>query len=239
MPPGVARSGGCETGAVEQDLIRGAIAFVASYAVGALPVAWLLVRRRHGVDLRRTGPGGTGSLDAFAVGGVRTAALAVVLEVLKGAVIGGAARLYTGSGWFVATAIAGCVTGDAFPIGFRRGGRGLVPLVAGLIVGLPFAGLITAITAIPTALFTSMRGSVYDAVVVIAVPVGLLIGTREWQTLAPAAVIVLVLLARSVIRRREREAALLRRPPWQSVIDVGNARQPGERRGQNPRPWDR
>jgi glycerol-3-phosphate acyltransferase PlsY len=224
---------------VEQDLIRGSIAFAVSYTVGALPVAWLLVRRRHGVDLRRAGPGGTGSLDAFAVGGLRTAALAVVLEVLKGAAIGGAARLYTDSGWFVATAIAGCVTGDAFPIGFRRGGRGLVPLVAGLIVGLPFAGLITAITAVPTALFTSMRGSVYDAVVVIAVPVGLVVGTREWQALAPAGVIVLVLLARSGIRRRQREAALLRRPTWRSVIDATDVARPPQPRGQNPRPWDR
>lgn len=211
---------------MEQDLIRGAIAFAVSYMVGALPVAWLLVRRRHGLDLRRAGPGGTGSLDAYAVGGFRTAALAVVLEVLKGAAIGGAARLYTSTGWFVATAIAGCVAGDAFPIGFRRGGRGLVPLVAGLVVGLPFAGLITAITAIPAALFTSMRGSVYDAVVVIAVPVGLVVGTREWQTLAPAAVIVIVLLVRSGIRRRQREAARLRGPVWQTVIDAGDPTRP-------------
>ena len=224
---------------MESDLIRGAIAFVISYAVGGLPVAWLLVRRRHGVDLRQAGPGGTGSLDALAVGGARTAALAVVLEVLKGAAIGGAARLYTNSGWFVATAIAGCVTGDAFPIGFRQGGRGLVPLVAGLIVGLPFAGLITAITAIPTALFTSMRGSVYDAVVVIAVPVGLVVGTRQWQTLAPAAVIVIVLLARSGIRRRQKEAARLRGPVWHTVIDARDVTRPSPPSGQNPRPWER
>lgn len=220
-------------------MIRGAIAFLVGYAVGTLPVAWLLVRRRHGIDLRRTGPGGTGSLDALVVGGVRTAALAVLLEVLKGAAVGAAARIYTDSGWFVATAIAGCVTGDAFPVGFRRGGRGLVPLVAGLIVALPAAGLITAITAIPTAMFTSMRGSVYDAVVVVAVPVGLVVGTREWQTLAPAAVIVIVLLARSSLRRREREAAQLRGPAWRTVIDVGSAARPPTPPGQNPASWDR
>lgn len=224
---------------MQQDLIKGAIAFTVGYLVGALPVAWLLVRRRHGVDLREAGSGGTGSLDAFAAGGVRTAALAIVLEVIKGAAVGAAARLYTGSGWFVATAIAGCVTGDAFPIGFRRGGRGLVPLVAGLVVALPTAGLITAITAIPTALFTSMRGSVYDAVVLVAVPVGLLLGTREWQSLAPAAVIVVVLLARAGIRRRQREAALMRRPAWRIVVDADNPIPPPRPRGQNAPPWDR
>lgn len=224
---------------MQQDVIKGAIAFAVGYLVGALPVAWLLVRRRHGVDLRQTGAGGTGSLDAFAAGGMRTAALAIVLEVIKGAAVGGAARLYTDTGWFVATAIAGCVTGDAFPIGFRRGGRGLVPLVAGLVVALPTAGLITALTAIPTALFTSMRGRVYDAVVLVAVPVGLLLGTREWQSLGPAAVIVIVLLARAGIRRRQKEAALSRRPAWRMVVDADNPIPPQGPHGQNARPWDR
>ena len=209
-----------ETWLVDQAVIRGIAAFAAGYVVGALPVAWLLARRRPGI---------------------RSAVLAVVLEVLKGAAVGLAARLYTDSGWFIATAIAGCVAGDAFPVGFRRGGRGLVPLVSGLVVALPTAGLITAITAIPTALFTSMRGSVYDAVVLVAVPVGLLLGTHEWQSLGPAAAIVLVLLARSHLRRRRREAAVMRRPAWQMVIDVDETG--GESRGlglgrQNRGPWD-
>ena len=232
---------GCDTCRVQQDLLRGAIAFAVAYVIGALPVAWLLVRRRHGVDLRRQGSGGTGSVDTLVVGGVRTTLLVIVLEILKGAAVGLAARLYTDTGWFVATAIAGCVTGDAFPPLFRRGGRGLVPLVAGLVVALPTAGLITAITAIPTALFTSMRGSVYDAVVVISVPVGLLVGTREWQSLAPGAVIVLVLIARSHIRRRRRQAAVMRRPSWQMVVDVDDPAAPrpaGPSGIQNPWPWE-
>ena len=133
------------------------------------------------------------------------------------------------------------MAGDAFPVGFRRGGRGLVPLVAGLLIALPAAGLIAAITAVPTAVFTSMRGSVYDAVVLVAVPVGLLLGTREWQSLAPAAIIVLVLLARSRIRRRQRKAAVMRRPAWQMVVDVdepaGRRPAPGLPR-HNRGPWD-
>jgi len=181
-----------ETWLVDQAVIRGIAAFAAGYVVGALPVAWLLARRRPGI---------------------RSAVLAVVLEVLKGAAVGLAARLYTDSGWFIATAIAGCVAGDAFPVGFRRGGRGLVPLVSGLVVALPTAGLITAITAIPTALFTA----------------------------AEAAAIVLVLLARSHLRRRRREAAVMRRPAWQMVIDVDETG--GESRGlglgrHNRGPWD-
>lgn len=221
-----------------QPVLSGVLAFLVGYVVGALPVAWLLVRHRQGVDLRRRGGG---AFDTLAVAGVRDTMLAVVLEVLKGAAVGLAARLYTDNGWFIATAIAGCVAGDAFPVGFRRRGRGLVPLVAGMIVALPTAGIIMALTALPTALFTSMRGSVYDAVVLVAVPVGLVLGTRQWESLAPAAIIVLVLLARSHLRRRRRQAAVMRRPAWQMVVDADDTAACPPATGlprQNRGPWD-
>lgn len=227
---------------MEPTALAAAIAFVLGYAVGALPVAWLLVRQRHKLDMRYHGLGGTGSLDAFAIGGIRTAMLTVVLEVVKGAVVGLGARFYSPSGWFIAAAIAGCVAGDAFPIGFRRGGRGLVPLVSGLAVALPAAGLVTALVAIPVAVFTSMRGRLYEVTVAIAVPVGLIAGTRDWRTLAPAAFIVVVLWARAELRRRRREARLLGGAGPQVVIDHENGfahNEPVRAQGsQNPRPWD-
>jgi acyl phosphate:glycerol-3-phosphate acyltransferase len=226
---------------VDPGIIAAAVAFAIAYAVGALPVAWLVVRRRHRVDMRQRGFGGTGALDAVAVGGIRTALLAALLEVLKGAAVGLAARLYSPSGWFIATAIAGCVAGDAFPIGFRRGGRGILPLVSGLAVALPTAGIVTAITAIPAAVFTSMRGRIYDAVVTIAIPAGLLLGTREWQSLVPAAVIVAVLLSRAALQRRRRGASLVRGPAWRMVIDADVPATATPKTGssiQNPHPWD-
>ena len=227
---------------MDPSIIVAAVAFVAGYVVGALPVAWLVVRRRHRVDMRQHGLGGTSARDAVAVGGIRTALLAALLEVLKGAAVGLAARLYSPSGWFIATAIAGCVAGDAFPVGFRRGGRGILPLVSGLAVALPTAGLVTAITAIPAAVFTSMRGRIYDAVVTIAIPAGLLLGTREWQSLVPAAVIVAVLLGRAGLQRRRREATLIRGPAWRMVIDADIPATKSTPKNassiQNPQPWD-
>ncbi|HWW10119.1 MAG TPA: glycerol-3-phosphate acyltransferase [Candidatus Acidoferrales bacterium] len=227
---------------MDPTIVAAAVAFAVSYVVGALPVAWLVVRRRHRIDMRQRGVGGTSALNAVAVGGVRTALLAGLLEVLKGAAVGLAARIYSPTGWFIATAIAGCVAGDAFPVGFRRSGRGILPLVSGLAVALPTAGLVTALTAIPAAVFTSMRGRIYDAVVTIAIPAGLLLGTREWQSLAPAAVIVGILLSRAALQRRRREASLIRGPAWRMVIDadVPNA-EPTPKTGssiQNPQPWD-
>jgi glycerol-3-phosphate acyltransferase PlsY len=227
---------------MEPTLLAGALAFLMGYAVGVLPVAWLLVRQRHKLDMRYDGLGGTGSLDAFAVGGIRTAMLALVLEALKGALVGLGARLFSPTGWFIAAAIAGCVAGDAFSIGFRRGGRGLAPLVSGLAVALPAAGLVTALVAIPVAVFTSMRGRLYEVTVAIAVPVGLIAGTRDWRTLAPAAFIVAVLWTRAELRRRRREARLLSDSTPRVVLDHdrGFAKtEPARAQGsQNPRPWD-
>jgi len=143
----------------------------------------------------------------------------------------------------VALAIAGCVVGDAFPPLYRRAGRGLLPLVTGLIVVIPAAGAITAVAAIPVALLTSTRGRLYDTVVAIAVPVGLVLGTRDWRSLIAAGIIVATLLGRQAIRRRRKDARLVRQPAWASILvdaDAGfpNADAERSRPRQNPRPWE-
>ncbi|MGD1053444.1 MAG: glycerol-3-phosphate acyltransferase [Candidatus Dormibacteria bacterium] len=199
--------------------LSGAIAFVIAYAVGALPVAWLLVRREKGIDLRLLG--GTGAIDTLRAAGPSTALLAALIEMLKGGVVGLTAFLLSHhSDWFAASAIAGCVVGDAFPVGFRRGGRGLVPLISGLALSLPLAGLLCAVIAVPVAITTRMRGSVYDLAVTVAVPLGLLLGSFDWRTLAPAAVIVLALVIRSRMRRVARARAGLTHRAGATILDL-------------------
>jgi glycerol-3-phosphate acyltransferase PlsY len=194
------------------------IAFVIAYVVGALPVAWLLVRHRKGIDLRDCG--GTGAIDALRVAGPGTGLLAGSIELLKGGAVGLTAFLVSHhTGWFAAAAIAGCVVGDAFPVGFRRGGRGLVPLISGLALSLPTAGLLCAVIAVPVAAFTRMRGSVYDLAVAVAVPLGLLLGTFDWRSLAPAVVIVCALVVRSRLRREARARAALTHRAGATIVD--------------------
>jgi glycerol-3-phosphate acyltransferase PlsY len=197
-------------------LIAGALA--GGYLVGSIPVAWLVVRRRQGVDLRRTGRGQAGTLDALVVGGMRAALLTVILELLKGAVVGLGARLYDDSSWFAATAIAGCVVGDAFPIGIRRGRRGLAPLVAGVMAALPSAWWAGLIIALPGAVLLGLRGRAFEQLVVLCVPLGLLVGTRDVRTLGPAAVIVVALVARHRLRARHHRREARR---WDELGDVG------------------
>jgi len=192
-------------------LVLTAGALVGGYAVGSLPVAWLVVRHRRGLDLRRTGSGQAGAVDALVVGGIRAALLTVVLELIKGAVVGLGARVYDGDAWFAATAIAGCVVGDAFPAGIRRGRRGVAPLVAGVVAALPSAWWAGVIIALPAVVLLGLRGRAFEQLVVLCVPLGLLVGTRDLRTLGPAAVIVVALIARHRVRARQhrRQAELL------------------------------
>ncbi len=200
----------CHTEDVSATLVSVLVALVGGYAVGTLPVAWLLVRRRHGVDLRAE-PVGTGAVGALRAGGVRTAVLSLLLEALKGAFVGTVVRILGGPGWLAALAIAGCVVGDVFPIGVRRGGRGVVPLVSGLAIALPFAGLITGVVAVVSVLFAGGSETTANRVTAVAVPVGLVLGTDSLWALIPAAIIVVTLVVR---RSRVATApALQRRHP--------------------------
>ncbi|HET9050651.1 MAG TPA: glycerol-3-phosphate acyltransferase [Candidatus Dormibacteraeota bacterium] len=210
-------------------LVAGALA--GGYAVGCIPVAWLVVRReerrRAGVEridrsspfarppgsapplrgaLQRSNPG---TLDVLAVGGLRVAVVTVVLELLKGAAVGVGARLYDDATWFTALAIAGCVVGDAFPVGVRRGRRGVVPLVSGVWAAMPGIWAAGFLIAIPALLLAVLSGAAFEAVVVITVPLAFLLGTRDPGTLPAAAIIVAAIVGRSRLRRQAREQAVV------------------------------
>ena len=217
------------TGFVPQGVVLAAGAVIGGYAIGAIPIAWILVRRaqrrRGGVERIDPSspfaapPGGApgrakvdqdrpGTLDVLALGGLRVALLTVALELVKGAVVGLGARVYNDSAWFTATAIAGCVVGDVFPIGVRRGRRGVVPLVSGVWAALPGTWAAGVVIAIPAVLILALSGVAFEGVVAITVPLAFLLGTRDVGTLAPAAIIVAAIVGRSRMRRRARQEAM-------------------------------
>ena len=111
------------------------------YLLGSIPVA-LLVARRYGVDLRRTGDGNPGAWNALEQLGARRAWPAFVGDALKACVAGLAG--WALAGWWGAWAgVAGAMAGHAFPIfaGFR-GGKAVMCFVGGAFVLSPYAALI-------------------------------------------------------------------------------------------------
>jgi glycerol-3-phosphate acyltransferase PlsY len=226
------------TGPVPQGVVLAAGALAGGYVVGTVPVAWLLVRRaekqRGGVEridpaspFARTDARGApkqrsvdrkkpGTLDVLAAGGLRVALMTVALELIKGAAVGLGARVYNDSNWFTATAIAGCVVGDVFPIGVRRGRRGVVPLMSGVWAAFPGIWAAGVIIAIPAILILALSGVAFDGVVAITVPLAFLVGTRDVATLVPAAIIVVAIVGGSRWRRRVRQQAM---DEWRRVRD--------------------
>jgi glycerol-3-phosphate acyltransferase PlsY len=115
------------------------LAGASGYLLGSLPSAYLLVRRRTGIDIRRAGSGNVGALNSFEVTGQRWIGVAVLLaDVGKGMAAVWCARLLGAD--FAQACVAGCaaVFGHLFPVWLRfRGGRGLATAAGAMMLIWP------------------------------------------------------------------------------------------------------
>jgi glycerol-3-phosphate acyltransferase PlsY len=115
--------------------------FVASalgYLLGSIPIAYLLVRWRFGLDIRDVGSGNVGALNGYEVSRSRLVGVAVLAgDMLKGVIAVLLGRALETEG-FVTGAVAGtaAVIGHSFPVWLRfRGGRGLAT-AAGVMLAI-------------------------------------------------------------------------------------------------------
>ncbi len=115
------------------------VACIVGYVLGSVPVS-LLVARRHGVDLYRTGDGNPGAWNALEQLGWGRAWPAFVGDALKG-LVAGLASLLLGDVWVAYAAVAGAMVGHAFPaFAGLRGGKSVMTFVGGALVLAPLAG---------------------------------------------------------------------------------------------------
>jgi acyl phosphate:glycerol-3-phosphate acyltransferase len=118
-----------------------ALTAIFGYLVGSVPFA-LLVARRHGVDLRRTGDGNPGAWNALEQLGGRRAWPAFVLDGLKGTAAG-LAGLALGGTWVAYAGVAGAMVGHALPAFARfRGGKMVMTFAGGMLALAPIAAAI-------------------------------------------------------------------------------------------------
>ena len=117
------------------------VACIVGYLLGSIPVS-LLVARRHGVDLHRTGDGNPGAWNALEQLGRARAWPAFVGDALKGS-LAAAVGFSIGDAPVAYAAVAAAMIGHAFPVfaGFR-GGKSIMTFVGGGIVLDPIAGAI-------------------------------------------------------------------------------------------------
>ncbi len=112
------------------------IAGVLGYLIGSIPIAFLLVKWKSDIDIRKAGSGNVGTLNSFEVtNSKRVGAGVLILDLLKGATavwVG----LLVGDGDFppVAVAAVTVVVGHNFPFWLKfHGGRGLAPAAGAML----------------------------------------------------------------------------------------------------------
>lgn len=113
-------------------------AILIGYAVGSLPIGFLVAHTTRGVDLRRTGSGNVGAANVYRTTGLGIAIAVMAADMAKGAV----AVLMAGSGVPAVAAGVAAVAGHVYPVwlGFR-GGKGVATAsgVFGVLSPLPTA----------------------------------------------------------------------------------------------------
>jgi len=121
-------------------MIEYVAAALISYLIGSIPTAYLILKYKHGIDVRRTGSGNVGARNSYEVtGNIRIGIFVGVIDGLKGVVVFLIARfLFDGSFMVIAVSTIAVLIGHNFSawIGFR-GGRGLATAAGALLLSFP------------------------------------------------------------------------------------------------------
>jgi glycerol-3-phosphate acyltransferase PlsY len=116
-------------------------AILIGYAIGSLPIGYLVAQRAGGVDLRQVGSGNVGATNVY-----RTTGLTVGIAVMLADVGKGALAVLLASTNPVAAGVA-AVVGHIYPVWLRfRGGKGVATASGVFAILAPVPTLIAAVT---------------------------------------------------------------------------------------------
>jgi glycerol-3-phosphate acyltransferase PlsY len=169
---------------------------VVAYAIGCLSPGYLLVRRATGADLRAEHTGSTGARNAGRVAGRRVALFVLLLDVAKGAVAVGLARIADPGGTVLGACLVAVVAGHIFPIQLRfRRGRGLATALGAMLVLDPIVALVGL--AVAVAVVAAARAPVWAGIAAaVAAPLAAAVtGAPRAEVAALVAVALIVALA--------------------------------------------
>ena len=111
-----------------------------AYLLGSVPWGFLVVRLLHGVDVREYGSGRTGTSNVLRTGGLKSAALVLVLDLSKGALAVLLAKVVSDTPAAEVTAGLLVLAGHNWSmfLGFK-GGRGIMPAAGAVLIISPIA----------------------------------------------------------------------------------------------------
>jgi glycerol-3-phosphate acyltransferase PlsY len=177
-----------------------ALAVLAAYLIGAVPIGWLVARAFGVTDIRQHGSGSIGATNVLRTLGRRAGIVTLLGDVGKGYLaVTLAATLGGGEPGVIATATVAAVAGNGWSVflGFR-GGKGVATGLGALLATVPLATLAALpvfVAVVATTRFVSL-GSLLSA---LCVPLG------AWALGYPAASVVASLVVAAIIAGRHHE----------------------------------
>jgi acyl phosphate:glycerol-3-phosphate acyltransferase len=137
------------------------------YAVGSLPIGYLVTQSARGVDLRRVGSGNVGAANVYRTSGLGMAIAVMLADAGKGA---GAVLLAGGGACAVAAGVA-AVIGHVYPIWLKfKGGKGVATASGAFSVLSPLPTAIAA-AAFAMIVFRTRFVSLGSIVATVTLPV--------------------------------------------------------------------
>lgn len=123
------------------------LVLVAAYLIGCIPFGYLLVKLKHGSDVRTLGSGNIGATNVHRITGPVLGIATLLLDMAKGtAAVWLAGRLTHGSLLWMSAAALAVMAGHAFPAFLRfRGGKAVASFVGAFLYLTPIPMLCTLI----------------------------------------------------------------------------------------------
>jgi glycerol-3-phosphate acyltransferase PlsY len=169
------------------------VAIVTGYLIGSIPFA-LILSKRWGVDLRRTGSGNLGAANVMRASGITPGVLVAALDVAKGAASVWLAERLSVSAAAPAAAGLAAIIGHIYPVWLRfRGGKGVATACGVFLVVTPMA-MTLAIAIFTTVVWLTKYISLGSTLATLALPPLAYALGSSWSAvlgaLASAAIIV-------------------------------------------------
>lgn len=118
------------------------ICIIIGYLIGSIPTAYLAVKLKAGIDIRRSGSTNVGAMNVHTVTGSKKMSIIVgVIDGLKGFIVALIAGQILGySFWVQSASLLSCIIGHNYPVWLKfHGGRGLATAAGGLFaIGISY-----------------------------------------------------------------------------------------------------
>lgn len=166
------------------------------YLLGSIPFAFLVARRRGGLDLRVSGSGNVGAANVQRLTGTRLGLVVLALDVAKGSTAVWLAHTVGGGEGVRATAGVAAIVGHVYPVwlGFR-GGKG-VAVACGVFSMLAPAVTAAAVVVFAAVVWMTRYVSLGSVVATVTVPPAAYFSGASSAIVAAASAVALLIVVR-------------------------------------------